>query len=117
MPRVSGQWSLIAEPLVTLSASSVAGPVLGQLIVGIAFMERVTGQTGESAALVAGRFQQSVVFATGDPNHAVRPKEIAQKIGITAKKIGETGGRLHPRRTDDGRSWLPIITGAKAKAG
>src|SRR5258705_3202825 len=113
MPRVSGQWSLVAEPLVTLSASPIAGPVPRQLIVGIAFMERVTGQAGEFASLVARRFKQSVVFATGDPNHAVRPKEILQKLGIPCQISRETGDFPHPRRTDNRSRDFQIVARTK----
>src|SRR5947207_7616137 len=113
---VADNLRFLAESLVTLSAGSVAGPIPGQLTVGVAFMQRVTGETGKPATAVAGRFDQSVVIPAGDANHAVRPEEVAQYIRVPRKKIGETGDLGRLRGADDRSGGFQIVTRPVAKS-
>src|ERR1044071_6030477 len=110
--RVTGvcrQSGRVSEMLVTLDAGPVVVAVARQLPVRGALMERMTGQTGKLASLIAGRFDQPVVVASGDPNHAVRPEEIAQQIGVAPEELRQAGSPGHTRGMDDRRGGFPIV--------
>src|SRR5439155_11183642 len=113
---MSGQFRSLAEALVTLGTGPVVRAIAGQLIVRITFMQRVTGETGEFASLVAGGLQQPVVLATADSDHPVRPEIIAKKVRIASEKIGEPGDRCYPRRTDDRSGGFQIVAGTVMKS-
>jgi hypothetical protein len=57
----------------------VIGPLVDGAVVVQLLMHLMAAQAREFAALEATRFEQPVVFAAGDPDHAVRPEVIIDK--------------------------------------
>src|SRR6266850_1126076 len=66
----------------TLVTGLVSFHLRGQLVVWIAFMHRVAGETGHLPALVAGSFEQTVVFTPRNANHSVGPKSSMQDLRL-----------------------------------
>src|SRR5438045_2284236 len=70
-----------------------------QLVIGVAVMQRMAGQTRELSSLKTRRLDDATIFAAADPNHAVRPELGFKHVGSIAVQ-----GCLEPRRVA-GDTW------------
>src|SRR5690349_15023585 len=100
----------------TLGAGAVVRAIASQLAVGIALVQRVTGQAGKPAALVTRRFEQSVVIPARDPDHPIGPEEVPEEIGIAGENVRQPGYRRDSRRPDDGCGLFQIIAWPETKS-
>lgn len=102
----------VTEFFVALRARTRVGSIAGELIVGIAFVDGMARNTTELAALVAGRFNQAVVFTSTHTHHPVGPEKVRENVRILAQEFGECRGAIGFHATDDGGGRLQI--GARA---
>src|SRR6185312_10404111 len=81
---------------VAAGARGVAIAIAGELPVGIAVVHRMAADAGERAFLRAARFDEAVVLAAGDADHAVLPVAALREASvggdlIAAGALGERG--------------------------
>ena len=117
MAGVGGERARFAEFLVALQTRGVAAGAGGKHVVGLAVMAGVAGDAGEFSTFVTGRFDEAVVLAAADADHAIRPKEIAEEIGVFGEVLGEAGNGVRGGSADDGSGFLEVVSRAVFETG
>lgn len=69
----------------------------------------MAGEAGELPTLEAGGFDQAIVFAPADLDHAIAPEKIVQDFGVARQELWDLLQFAQVTGADDGRGFLEVI--------